>query len=146
MCPWSCMCPVVFHDDITKWKHFPRYWPFVREIHRAPVNSLHKASDASFGVSFDLLLNKLLSKHWWGWWFKTQSRPIGHHSNDFALILPYQVIDIFNMLLLLYVARPHVRQLLADELSSWWRHQMETFPTLLAFYEGNPTVMGGFPS
>ena len=25
-----------------KWKHFPRYWPFVRGIHRSPVNSLHK--------------------------------------------------------------------------------------------------------
>ena len=21
-----------------QWKHFPRYWPFVREIHRSPVN------------------------------------------------------------------------------------------------------------
>ena len=21
------------HDDVTKWKHFPRYWPFVRGIH-----------------------------------------------------------------------------------------------------------------
>ena len=34
------------HDDVIKWKHFPRYWPFVRGIHRSPVNSLHKASDA----------------------------------------------------------------------------------------------------
>ena len=30
------------HDDVIKWKHFPRYWPFVRGIHRSPVNSLHK--------------------------------------------------------------------------------------------------------
>ena len=30
------------HDDVIKWKHFPRYWPFVRGIHRLPVNSLHK--------------------------------------------------------------------------------------------------------
>ena len=30
------------HDDVMKWKHFPRYWPFVRGIHRVPVNSLHK--------------------------------------------------------------------------------------------------------
>ena len=21
------------HDDVIKWKHFPRYWPFVRGIH-----------------------------------------------------------------------------------------------------------------
>ena len=31
-----------FHDDVIKWKPFPRYWPFVRGIHRSPVNSLHK--------------------------------------------------------------------------------------------------------
>ena len=31
-----------FHDDFIKWKHFPRYWPFVRGIHRSPVNYLHR--------------------------------------------------------------------------------------------------------
>ena len=30
------------HGDVIKWKHFPRYWPFVRGIHRSPVNSPHK--------------------------------------------------------------------------------------------------------
>ena len=29
-------------DDVIKWKHFPRNWPFVREIHRSPVNFPHK--------------------------------------------------------------------------------------------------------
>ena len=33
---------MVDHDDVIKWKHFPRYWPFVRGIHRSPVNSTHK--------------------------------------------------------------------------------------------------------
>ena len=28
------------HDDVIKWKHFPRNWPFVRGI--SPVNSPHK--------------------------------------------------------------------------------------------------------
>ena len=32
----------VDHDDVIKWKHFPRYWPFVRGIHRSPVNSPHR--------------------------------------------------------------------------------------------------------
>ena len=26
------------HDDVIKWRYFPRYWPFVRGIHRLPVN------------------------------------------------------------------------------------------------------------
>ena len=34
--------PRCSHDDVIKWKHFPRYWPFVRGIHRSPVNSPHK--------------------------------------------------------------------------------------------------------
>ena len=33
---------VKIYDDVIKWKHFPRYWPFVRGIHRSPVNSPHK--------------------------------------------------------------------------------------------------------
>ena len=30
------------HDDVIKWKHFPRCWSFVRGIHPSPVNSSHK--------------------------------------------------------------------------------------------------------
>ena len=33
----------VQYDDVIKWKHFPRYWLFVRGIHRSPVNSPHKS-------------------------------------------------------------------------------------------------------
>ena len=29
---------LIMHDDVIKWKHIPRYWPFVR----SPVNSPHK--------------------------------------------------------------------------------------------------------
>ena len=32
----------LLHDDVIKWKHFPRYWPFVGGIHRSPVTSPHK--------------------------------------------------------------------------------------------------------
>ena len=42
------------HDDVIKWKHFPRYRPVTR----------------SFDVFFDLGLNKQLSKQPWGWWFE----------------------------------------------------------------------------
>ena len=37
--PWV----LSFHDDVIKRKHFPRHWPFVRGIHRSPVNSPHKS-------------------------------------------------------------------------------------------------------
>ena len=32
----------ISHDDVIKWKYFPCNWPFVRGIHRWPVNSPHK--------------------------------------------------------------------------------------------------------
>ena len=35
-----------FHDDVIKWKHFPRNWPFVRGIHQSRWIPLTKASDA----------------------------------------------------------------------------------------------------
>ena len=34
------------HDDVIKWKHFPRYWPLVRGIHRSRWIPRTKASDA----------------------------------------------------------------------------------------------------
>ena len=36
----------------------------------------------SFGVFFDLRLNKRLSKQSWGWWFETLSRSLWRHRND----------------------------------------------------------------
>ena len=57
------------HDDVIKWKHFPRYWPFVRT----------KASDAK--LFFDMRLNKRLSKQSCGWWFETLSRPLWRRRN-----------------------------------------------------------------
>ena len=64
------------HDDVIKWKHFPRYWPFVRGIPRT------KASDTELWCFvFYLRLNNRLSKQSWGWWFETLSRPLWRHHN-----------------------------------------------------------------
>ena len=40
--PQTEMALMAKHDDVIKWKHFPRNWPFVRDIHRFPVNFPHK--------------------------------------------------------------------------------------------------------
>ena len=32
------------HNDVITWKHFPRYWPFVRGIHRWPVPTRRASS------------------------------------------------------------------------------------------------------
>ena len=39
---FSCNHWTNLHDGVIKWKHFPRYWPFVCGIHRSTVNSPHK--------------------------------------------------------------------------------------------------------
>ena len=35
-------CELFGFHDVIKWKYYTRYWPFVRGIHRSPVNSPHK--------------------------------------------------------------------------------------------------------
>ena len=80
-----------YHDDVIKWKHFPRYWPFVREIHRSPVNSpIQRPVTRSFDIFFDLRLNKRLSKQSWGWWFETPSWSLWRHCND-VFVVHYDV-------------------------------------------------------
>ena len=63
-----------FYDDVIKWKHFPRYWPFVWGIRRPFLSQ--RAVTRSFDVVFDLRLNKRLSKQLWGWWFETWSHSL----------------------------------------------------------------------
>ena len=49
------------HGDVIKWKHFPRHWPFVREIHRSPVNFPHKGPWRwAFMISLICALNRRL--------------------------------------------------------------------------------------
>ena len=43
----TTLCCLIFasnlkHDDVIKWKDFPRYWPFVPRIHWSLMNFLHK--------------------------------------------------------------------------------------------------------
>ena len=71
------------HDDVRKWKHFPRNWPFVRRIHRSSVNSPHKGQwRGALMCVCDLRLNKRLSKQWWCWWFETPSRTLWRNRNE----------------------------------------------------------------
>ena len=71
----------LMHGDIIKWKHFPRYWSFVRGIHRWPHGNSPVTgefpSQRWVTRSFDIFddLNKCLSKQYWGWLFGTLSRP-----------------------------------------------------------------------
>ena len=69
--------PVSVHDDVIKWKHFPRYRPVTR----------------SFDVFFDLRLNKRLSEQSWGWWFETLSCPLWRHCNGSSHAIFIRVVS-----------------------------------------------------
>ena len=92
---WARLCGSHIHDDVIKWKHFPRYWPFVRGIHRSPVNSPHK-SQWRGALMFSLICpNKQLSKQSWGWWFGTPSWSLWRQCNALNPLdrfIPFEVI------------------------------------------------------
>ena len=67
------------HDDVIKWKHFPRYWPIVRGM--TGEFPAQRPVTRSFDVFFDLRLNERLSKQSWGWWFETPSCSLWRHCN-----------------------------------------------------------------
>ena len=85
-----CTGITAVHDDVIKRKHFSRYWPFVRGIHRSQWIPHKKASD----VFFDLRLNKRLSKQWWGWWFETLSCPLWRHRDVSACRVYIQDLNL----------------------------------------------------
>ena len=54
------------HDDVIKWKYFPRYCPFVR-------------------------LKKRLSKQSWGWWFEMLLRSLWRHYDALGQALRWSI-------------------------------------------------------
>ena len=69
------------HDDVIKWKHFARYWPFVWGIHWSPVNSPYKSQWRGNLMFFELRPIQQLNKHWRRRWFETSSRSLWRHCN-----------------------------------------------------------------
>ena len=67
------------------WRHQMeknRHWPFVRGIHRSPVNFPHKGQWHGSLVFFYLCPNKHLSKQPKRRWFETPSRSLWRYCND----------------------------------------------------------------
>ena len=74
------------HDDVIKWNHFPRYWPFVRGNHRSRwIPRTQRPVTRSFDVFFDLRLNKRLNKQQWDWWFETPPWSLWRQCNEFSI-------------------------------------------------------------
>ena len=65
--------------DVIKWKHFPRYWPFVRGMHQSPMVSPHKGQWG--GALMFSLINKQLSNQSRRPLFATPLRSLWRHCN-----------------------------------------------------------------
>ena len=109
------------HDDVIKWKHFLRYWAFVRGIHLSLVISPHK-SQWRRALMFSLIcaLNKQLSKQSWRWWFETPSRSLWRYC-----------MTCFNHVILnsrrdLKKSRGNLRVTIVESIESmfWWTHHL----------------------
>ena len=81
-----------YNDDVIKWKYSPPYLPFVRGIHRSPVNSPHKGQwRGALMFFFDRRLIKQFSLQRRGWWFVTPSRPLWRHCNGSSLSTSFRI-------------------------------------------------------
>ena len=113
------------HDDVIKWKRFPRYWPFVRGIHRSPVNSPHKGR-WRWALMFcsNYAWNKLLSKQSLCWWFKTPSGSLWRQCNLWCKHdQSTKVHTCYSVLALIWQLRLY---------QIWWHH-MASCPWPLLF-------------
>ena len=112
---------VFVDDDVIKWKHFPRYWLFVRGIHRWPVNSPHKGQ----WRGFDSRLIKRFSKQSRHRWFETPSRPLWRYCNGW----PGQddVITWKRFLAFIYGENPQLRPIESP-------HKVPVFGSNVAFF------------
>ena len=63
-----------------------KFSALLRGIHRSPVNFPYKGQWRGASIfSLACALNKRLSKHSWGWWFKTPSCSLSRHCNVLSL-------------------------------------------------------------
>ena len=77
----------------------------------------------SFGVFFDLRLNKRLSKQSRGWWFETLPRPLWRHSNDESDILT-KSCECFMKYIVIQVVFPITEISQSKHMHVWWHNQI----------------------
>ena len=92
------------HDDVIRWKHFPRYWPVTGEFpHKGQWRGALMFSDVF--LCFDLRLNKRLSKQSWEQWFETLSRPLWRYRNVIEETLYHNDLNNSHHMFLNHITR-----------------------------------------
>ena len=103
---WGAFCEFN-HDDIIKWKHIPRCWPFVREIRRPPGKSPHKGQWLG-ALMFSLIfawINDWVKNHWAG---NLRRHCANYDVNVIFLFIFYfsHCIVLCNEILQIYITAP----------------------------------------
>ena len=88
-----------FHDDVIKWKQFPRYWPFVWGIHRSPVNSPHK------GQWCGVLMFSLICAWVNGWVNNREAGDLRSHRAHYEVTVMPNLIYARDVILVIYEIR-----------------------------------------
>ena len=153
---WEVVC---LHDDVIKWKHFLRNWPFVRGIYRSPVNSPHK------GQWRGALMFSLICVWINGWVNNREAGDLRRYCAHYDVtvmraILQYSPITIHTMR---RIQDNRSNCVISNTLTAiqidgnkgdngtwndkriWWRHQMEIFSALMVLCAGNSPVTGEYP-
>ena len=120
----------LWHDDVIKWKHFPRYWPLVRGIHRSPVISPHK--DQWRGA----LMFSLIFSSTNGWVNNRYAGVLRRHGADYDVIVMYELgyFTLHRHIQSMHPSRvEHDSFMIWKRFSNCWRYERQT-------------VTGGFPT
>ena len=126
------------HDDVIKWKHFPRYWPFVPGIHGSPVNSPHKGQWRG-ALMFSLICARIN-----GWVNNREAGDLRRHralydviviyAYAFSLILQMRIDRVFAYENIWLVPGKYVindmSPLFIASFITWWRHVISDTFTL----------------
>ena len=81
---------IIYHNDVIKWKHFLRYWLYVRGIHRSPVKSPHK------GQWYGALMFSLICVWINGWVNNGEAGDLKRYRAHYNVTVMYMVISIYG--------------------------------------------------
>ena len=121
--------PLAFcHDDIIKWKHFPRNRPFVRGIHRSPVNSPQKGQWRG-ALMFTFICARIN-----GWVHTREAGDLRRYRPHYDVIVMSCFIVVRLRPVYAYILQHSTSETLGE---SWRRRYMETFPHYTPFTSGD---------
>ena len=132
------------------WRHqmeiYPRYWPFVKGIHRSLLNSRHK------GQWRGALMFSLICASTNGCTNNLDAGDLIGHRAHYDVTAMIHSLCGYRMSTSTVVARRaydcrSVSEITLENIEyTWWRHQMETFSALLTICAGNSPITGEFPT